>query len=290
MAKFKLTKKQKSMAIGIICGLGCAICVCVYMLQVQQSAAAAQEQILSEYGGDQIDICVAKRDIVAGETISEGDIETRTWVATLLPSNVYTDKSEIIGKRVGSTILQGEPISEARFGFESDDIDIPSGSVAISIPTKDVQAVGGAIRAGMTCDVYATGSSSTSRIAESAQVLATSMSQDDSSATAWVTLAIAPDKIQEMVSAAQNLDLYLTLPSDDVEAGESDQSNENNGNVEVGESDQPSESDAEAGDSKQSSEKDSETIQSEQSDKKDGEANTSEKSGEKDSSKGADKA
>lgn len=221
MPKFKLTKRQKSLAIGIACGLGCAICVGAYILQIEESATAAKEKMLAEYGGDQIDICVAKRDIVAGETISDGDIETRTWIATLLPSHVALDKSQIVGKRVGSTILQGEPISESRFGFESDDIDVPVGTVAISIPVRDVQAVGGAIRSGMLCDVYATGPSSTTRLAQSVQILATSLSQDGSESSAWVTLAIDPEKTQEMVSAAQNLELYLTLPSADFNSGES---------------------------------------------------------------------
>lgn len=213
MAKSKLTKRQKSLAIGIACGIGCAICVGAYILQVEQNSAAAQEQMLAEYGGNQIDVCVAKRDIVAGETISDGDIETRTWIATLLPSNAVTEKSNAVGKRVGSTILQGEPLSENRFGFESDDIDIPEGTVAISVPARDVQAVGGAIRPGMVCDVYATGASSTAKLAQSVQILATSMAQDDSASSAWVTLAIEPSKVQEMVSAAQNLEIYLTLPS-----------------------------------------------------------------------------
>lgn len=213
MAKFKLTRRQKSLAIGIACGLGCAMCVGIYVSQIEANSVAAQEQMLAEYGGEQIDVCVAKRDIVAGETITDGDIETRTWIATLLPSNVAIDKASVIGKRVGSTILQGEPISEARFGFESDDIEVPEGMVAISVPARDVQSVGGALRVGMLCDVYATGASSTSRLAQSVQILATSMAQDDSSTIAWVTLAIEPGKVQEMVSAAQNLEIYLTLPS-----------------------------------------------------------------------------
>lgn len=213
MTKSKLTKRQKSLAIGIACGVGCAICVGAYVLQVEQNSAAAQEQMLAEYGGEQIDVCVARRDIVAGETISDGDIETRTWIATLLPSNAVTDKTTAVGKRVGSTILQGEPLSENRFGFESDDIDIPEGTVAISVPARDVQAVGGAIRPGMICDVYATGASSTAKLAQSVQILATSVAQDDSASSAWVTLAVAPEKVQEMVSAAQNLEIYLTLPS-----------------------------------------------------------------------------
>ena len=213
MSKFKPTRRQKSLAIGIACGLGCAMCVGIYVSQIEANSVAAQEQMLAEYGGEQIDVCVAKRDIVAGETITDGDIETRTWIATLLPSNVARDKASVIGKRVGSTILQGEPISEARFGFESDDIEVPEGTVAISVPARDVQSVGGALRVGMLCDVYATGASSTSRLAQSVQILATSMAQDDSSTIAWVTLAIEPGKVQEMVSAAQNLEIYLTLPS-----------------------------------------------------------------------------
>lgn len=214
MAKVRITKRNKSMLIGLACGLGCALCVGLYTMQVDEQAHAAQAEMLAKYGGDQIDVCVARHDIPAGQVISESDIETKTWIASLLPQNAITDRSNAVGKQVGSTILAGEVISPSRFGLESADIEVPDGLSAISVPIKDVQAVGGALKPGMIVDVYATGANSTSRIATSVLILATSTTTDSSSSQgAWITLAIKPSRTEEMVSAAQNLELYFVLPS-----------------------------------------------------------------------------
>lgn len=215
MANLKISKRTRSVALGLICGLLSALCVGVYITQLDERAHAAQAEMLAKYGGDQIDVCVARRDIAAGTTITDGDLETKTWIATLLPANAVMDKKQAVGKRVGSTILAGEVVSESRFGFESTDIEIPDGMVAVSVPSREVQAVGGAIGAGMTTDVYAVGGSSTTRIAPAVKVLATSMAADGGGgSSAWVTLAVEPSIVQELVTAAETLEIYFTLPSE----------------------------------------------------------------------------
>lgn len=216
MGKLKISKRRRSLILGMASGALCALCVGLYVSDVGRNAAAAQVEILSQYGGEQIDVCVAKHDIAAGETISDSDIESRMWVVTLLPANAVTDRKDAIGKQVGSTILAGEVISSSRFGFESDALDVPEGMVGISVPSRDVQSVGGAVRPGILVDVYAVGSSSTVRLASSVQVLATSLesSQGSSGSSAWVTIAAEPSKVQELVSAAENLEIYFTMPSE----------------------------------------------------------------------------
>lgn len=67
---------------------------------------------------------------------------------------------------------------------------------------------------GMAVDVYATGPAATSQLVQGALVLATSASTEDASANnAWITLAVDPDRVQEVVAAAQNLALYFVLPA-----------------------------------------------------------------------------
>lgn len=232
MPKLKMSKRDRSIAIGLGCGLACALCVGLYVTHVDENAAAAQAEMLAKYGGDQIEVCVAKRDILAGETVLDGDVETRTWIATLLPANAVVDKKEAVGKQVGSSILAGEVISSSRFGFDSAEIEVPSGYVAVSVPAREVQAVGGALAPGMATDVYAVGPSSTTRLAASVQVLATSMAPEasSSSASAWVTLAVKPMIVQELVTASENLQIYFTLPSTqgDGPADETDEAGKSN--------------------------------------------------------------
>ena len=74
--------------------------------------------------------------------------------------------------------------------------------------------MGGALRPGVSADVYAVGSSSTTKLASEALILATSASQDakGSGADAWVTLAVQPSRVQEMIQAAEGQTLYFALP------------------------------------------------------------------------------
>jgi pilus assembly protein CpaB len=222
LVKLKISKHRKNALMCVVCGILCVLCVGAYSASVEAKASSTQAEILSKYGGDQIDVCVAKKDLQAGETISESDIEVKTWIASLLPADAITTKSDAVGKQLGSTVLAGEVISSQRFGFSASEIDVPSDAVAISLPVKEVQAVGGSLQVGMRADVYATGSSKTTRLASSLQILATS--GDSSSSSMWITVAVEPNKVEEFVSAAQNLDLYFTLPGADVNTSSSSSS------------------------------------------------------------------
>ena len=147
-----------------------------------------------------------------------GAVEMRLWVADLLPPEAVRKAAEVVGARASSTVLSGEVLSARRFGAASSAIDVPDGKVAISVPAKDVQAVGGAVSAGSSVDVYATGSAATQVLARGVSVLATSVGTDDRQASesaskvTWVTLAVDPYQVEELVSAAQRTELYLTLP------------------------------------------------------------------------------
>ena len=91
----------------------------------------------------------------------------------------------------------------------------------LEVPHMSAQAVGGAVSAGSSVDVYATGSAATQALARGVSVLATSAGTDDrpasgsASKVTWVTLAIDPNQVEELVSAAQKTELYLTLPGAD---------------------------------------------------------------------------
>lgn len=207
---------SRSSLAGIACGVCCAGCVALLVAQVGSEADRARSEALARYGGEQIEVCVAGRDIAAGETITDAMIDTKLWLADLLPEGSVTQASEVMGKQVGSSILEGEVISTQRLAKLDISLDIPEGMTAVSVPAQDVQAVGGVLQAGMRTDVYAVGPSSTTLLADGVLVLATNLAEGDSLMSrnvAWVTLAVAPETVQELVAASQNLDLYFTLPN-----------------------------------------------------------------------------
>ena len=141
-------KRSRTTIIGIACGLACAACVFAYAQGVRGEADAARAEALARYGGEQLEVCVAKRDIAAGESVDASAVETRLWVADLLPAEAFRSSDDVVGKKASSTILAGEVLSERRFRDAGSRLDVPEGLTALSVPAKDVQAVGGAVAGG----------------------------------------------------------------------------------------------------------------------------------------------
>ena len=208
-------KRRTTTTAGIACGAVCAVCVLAFTQGVRAEADAARSEALARYGGEQIEVCVATRDIAAGEAVDASCMETRLWVADLLPAEAVRSTEEVSGKTASSAILAGEVLSMRRFQGVEGRVEVPEGLAAVSVPAKDVQAVGGAVRAGERVDMYATGGTSTDLLASDVLVLATNASTDDAASDAqvsWVTVAVEPDRVQEVVSAAQRTELYFALP------------------------------------------------------------------------------
>lgn len=222
-----MVKQKQVMAIAVACGLACAACVAVFMIGVQGQADAARAEALARYGGEQVEVCVAARDIAVGERIDLSAVETKLWVADLLPEDALRSSGDAVGKVATSSILKGEVVSAKRFENTRDSLDVPAGKEAVSVPAKAVQAVGGAIRPGMSVDVYSSGDTSTSAIAQSVLVLATSVGESGSLISAdsgWITLAVGPEKVQEIISASSKTSLYFVLPGAKEEQGSSSSS------------------------------------------------------------------
>ncbi len=205
---------DRSTLVAICSGVLCALCVVAYMLQIKDQASASQREILEKYGGEQIEVCVATRDIAGGESVRDSDLETRMWIAGLLPDGAITKRSDIVGKQLGSSVLKGEVFSSTRLQSASSVLDVPDGLVAVSVPLDETSAVGGSLSPNQCVDIYATGSTTTTKIGENVQILETSNSgKSNSTDTKWITLAVEQDKVAELVSAAQKLELYVALPS-----------------------------------------------------------------------------
>ena len=213
---------DKKTIAGIACALACALCVFGYTQSVQGEADRVRAEALAKYGGDQVEVCVALRDIPAGETLSSSLVETKMWLVSMLPDGAVTDAKQVIGKQVTSPIMAGEVVSTKRFGALSSSFEIPSDMVAVSVSTKEVQAVGGALKPGLSVDIYSAAASGVTLIAQGVSVLATSAFDGDGTesgaALSWVALAVQPSAVAELIAAEQRTDLYFVLPGQDVSA------------------------------------------------------------------------
>lgn len=215
MAEVIMKRKKATVVASIACGAVCAVCVIMFMQSVRGEAEAARAEALARYGGEQLEVCVAKHDIAAGQMIESDDIELKMWVADLLPAESARSIEEVQGRAPATPIMEGEVIVLKRFEGAEDPLDVPEGLAALSVPAEDVQAVGGSLSAGAAADLYSVGGTSTTLLARDVQVLATSASGSEGTSVelAWVTLAVAPESVQEIIDASQRSELYFVLPA-----------------------------------------------------------------------------
>ncbi len=216
--------KKGALIAGILCGVVCSVCIFAYSSVVRGEAESARAEAMERYGGEQVEVLVATKDIYPGETLSSANSTSKTWISDLLPEECVTSLVDVKDIQVSSMIVKGEAISKRRFESSSATVEVPQGCVALSVAAQDVQAVGGSICAGCLVDVYATGSQ-TACIGRNILVLATNVEGGNSSKSkvSWVTLAVPLEQSQEFVTASQSMDIYFVLPAQNSGSSEESQ-------------------------------------------------------------------
>ncbi|NPD30730.1 Flp pilus assembly protein CpaB [Eggerthellaceae bacterium zg-1084] len=202
-----------SIAFAAVAGVSAFMCV----EGARSEAQASYSEALSRYGGEQVDVVVARRDLAPGQLVSASDVEVRTMVSRMLPEGAIRSVDEVAGLRPSSMVLAGEACSRRRFEQTTAGLEVPDGLSALSLQAKAAQAVGGAVRTGMRVDVYLAGDEASSLLCRRALVLATSAGAEGGSGTGaldWVTVAVLPEQVQQLVAASGRGHLCLTLPSD----------------------------------------------------------------------------
>lgn len=204
---------MRSRALGIvalIAGIVCAAMVFAYTGAVRSEVDAARADALARYGGETVTVCVATRDLAPGETVNTSNTEQREWLVDLLPKDAIESPSDVEGRELSSSVVAGEVLSRRRFEGETAGITVPDGMQAVTVEMTSAQAVGGALQAGTRVEVYASGAQGVKPIISDAQVLACG---SGSGARTWVTLAVAPARVQELIATTQAGSLYLALPA-----------------------------------------------------------------------------
>jgi len=221
-----MNQSKKRLALSLLCGVLAAVAMFWYAFEVRAEATQSRQQLLSAYGGGQVEVFVATRDIAVGETLSSSNVSCQLWLSDLLPAGALGDQRDVYGKTASMPIFKNEPVVSAKLGVLKNPVSVPAGLCAVSIPSEDVLAVGGVITAGNYVTIYAADSRIVELIAENVLVLETSngayaptgsSSGSFGASTArpklvWVTLAVDPEIAQELIAASASRKLHLVLP------------------------------------------------------------------------------
>ena len=207
------------LAISVASGILAFALASWYGASIRAEAARERQELLAAYGGDVVSVCVATRDVAAGELIDEGDIELTEWVAGLLPADSATSVDEVVGKRATSNIPARAVLCPVYFQERGGALEVPEGMVAVSVPVDSAHAAGGTLAYGDTVDVYLAGTGIADCICR-AQVIATSADEAGGTSTdlSWVTVAVAPDRVSELLAATAKGSINLVVPGSEVES------------------------------------------------------------------------
>lgn len=194
-------KRKPRIVASVALGLLAVAMTWWYTASVRDEAQAVQREAMASYGGDVVRVCVATRDIEPGDAIDESNVTVEDWVSSLLPSGAYESIKEIVGKTATGRIPKRAVLSPVYFAESEHGLDVPEGMVAVSVASDAEHALGGTLERGDEVDVYVSKDAIANRLA-SAQVLDTSALAQGGGDITWVTLAVGPESVCELLSAA----------------------------------------------------------------------------------------
>lgn len=211
-----MTSLQKQLAVGIACAVVAVAAVFAYTATVSSEAAVKRQAAIEKYGGEQTQVLVAAQDILTGTVFEADSVKQSTWLVDLLPeSDVACQTDQVEGLIAQADIKKGEPIVLSRVGDGNARINVPNGLEAVSVSSDDVLAVGGSVQTGSFVDVYVeTSKGKVVLLGKRILVLETSAVVDakSSQAITWVTLAVTPESVSELLTASCKGTIHLVLP------------------------------------------------------------------------------
>ncbi len=193
--------RKLRIAVSVVLGLLAVALTLLYAASVRDEAQATQREAMASYGGDVVRVCVATRDIEPGDAIDESNATVEDWVSSLLPSDAYGSIKEVLGKTATGRIPKRAVLSPLYFAENKHGLDVPEGMVAVSVASDAEHALGGTLERGDEVDVYISKDAIADRLT-TAQVLDTSALAQGGGDITWVTLAVRPESVCELLSAA----------------------------------------------------------------------------------------
>lgn len=220
-------KRRTRLIASVLVGLLACVLTVGYGASLKAEAEQERQELLAAYGGDLVSVCVAARDIDAGETLDEANVRTEEWVAGLLPADAVTSFDEVAGKRATSAIPEHAVLCPVYTEVRSGSLEIPDDAVAVSVSVDAAHAVGGSVQPGTDVDVYVSANGVADPLCQ-AQVIDTSATESGATAAdlSWATLAVEPERVEELLAAMARGTVFLVAPGADVAAHQAEESGE----------------------------------------------------------------
>ncbi|MEQ1438730.1 Flp pilus assembly protein CpaB [Fontimonas sp. SYSU GA230001] len=174
-------------------------------------------------------VVVAAKTIPFGERIREGDVKTVAWPTMELPSDSFSDPTQVVGRFANQKFLPGEMILKPRVVEQSAgnllSTMIEPNMRAVTVRVNDVIGVAGFLLPGNRVDVLATRMNEQRRaetrtLLQNLRVLAVDQTtaqagKDEPVVVRAVTLEMSPEQAELLVSATEEGTVQLALRNPD---------------------------------------------------------------------------
>lgn len=215
-------RKRFRIMLSVAFGLLAVLLGFAYGEQIRAEVEAERSEALERYGGEVVELVVAKSELVSGEILSENNIETREWLVDLAPEGSISEISEVLGLRLTTPVAKGEPLNALDIATQEGSLEIPEGRVAISVHLSDKTGLAQEVSNGARVLCYRSVDAGLRAICSDAVVLvAASMGSSStfSSGTESICLAVLPEYVEDVLAASSDGSLRLALPGEGVSAG-----------------------------------------------------------------------
>lgn len=198
---------------SIACGLLAAVVSLVYADGVRREAQRVRAETLARYGGEVVNLVVARDGLEPGDVASTANVELREWLSDLAPEGALLVLDDCVGREVSVPAAKGAPLTDINFRDTSLVADVPEGHVALAIPVTDKLGVPRDVAVGSALYAYQVGSDAVNLIASDMTVLASAGASGSYASVLQLTVAVRPEDVPAVLAASASNDLRLVMPA-----------------------------------------------------------------------------
>lgn len=200
-------------ACALLAAMLCVLCA----QQAREGAERERNEALARYGGETVGLVVATDALEAGDVVAASNVTERDWLSDLAPADAVTSLDDVLGRTVTVPVASGAPLTSLNFREEAPMAQIPAGHVAVSVPVTDRLGLAANVSVGARVIAYQAAEGASELLCDDVSVLAVPASDKQAMRAGSITVAVPPDAVARVLSAASSGDLRLVQPADDVD-------------------------------------------------------------------------
>ena len=203
-------------ALALVCAVLAVLACQAYAQEARRQEAQLRQETLDRYGGEVVALVVATHQLETGNTVKEADVTLKEWVSELAPEGALVSLDEVIGKTLSSSVATGQVLTQLALASSDSSLDVPSGTVAVSLVLSDKLGLVSGIDTGSRVFAYRVDDVGAQLVSSSVTVVSLHSEGGALSSSKDVTIAAQPDDIPAILEAAAKGTLRLVVPASNV--------------------------------------------------------------------------